>query len=201
MKNINFNYLLIFFLSLFYLWIVFLIVNPNVSEEYRAYYIERITSDWRPLRYTAVVSEGFDFSKPGLPSFIRYTAGISYHESWGRWTDASLKKTVRIIYEEPFFGDVCVNIMLSPALPQIGRLVVIRFGSNEQQFVTQAGAQWYQLDFRLDDPTSTLEIEPSVSATPALWDPTNKDPREISLGLYRLIALPGACKELESSNL
>lgn len=183
-------------LAAFYAVVGYLILSPQVSAEYRAYYIERSTTDWRPVRYEGTLEEGFDFSRPGYPSFVRAAAGISVREEWGRWTDARLLPGARIVFSHAFSGKACVSLKTRPAGRQVGESVVLRFDGQEARLVTaDESAKWYQVQFHLDRPSDTLEIVPSEPAQPREWDPSNRDPRKLGLALYRLVVVPGQCKE------
>ncbi|MCU0834799.1 MAG: hypothetical protein MUC77_10255 [Chromatiaceae bacterium] len=192
---------LIVALAAFYGWVLLLVLTPNVSEEYRAYFIERSTKDWRPPRYAASLADGIDFSRPGLPSYLRSMSGVSVHEAWGRWTDARLRKAARFVFERPWSGDVCIALEASSVGPQLGKDVIIRADGNEIRFVAVSDkAQWYRVDLNLDQPSEWIEIEPTAPALPAAWDPGNTDPRSLGLGLYQLLVLPGHCREVSASS-
>jgi hypothetical protein len=197
---LHFQRALIVALATFYGWVLLLALTPNVSEEYRAYFIERSTGDWRPPRYAARVEDGIDFSSPGLPSFLRSMSGVSVHEAWGRWTDAGLRTAARFVYEQPFSGDVCLALKASSVGPQLGKDVIVRGGRSEVRFIAASDKpQWYRVDLPLDHPAEWIEIEPTAPARPAAWDPGNTDPRRLGLGLYRLLVLPGPCGEVSAS--
>src|ERR1700676_1730791 len=102
-------------LSVFYCAILLLALNPRVSEEYRAYYIERITMEWKPVRYAARLEDGIAFSAPGLPVFVRNLSGFSFREGWGRWTDANHGPTARIVFADSLDGSVCLDLKARPA--------------------------------------------------------------------------------------
>lgn len=68
-------------LAIAYLVLGILAFNPRVDDDYRAYYIEKTTSYWKPPRYSARVTDGIDFSKPGIPNFVASIFGVSYNES------------------------------------------------------------------------------------------------------------------------
>lgn len=191
---------LIVALATFYGWVLLLALTPNVSEEYRGYFIEQSTGDWRPPRYAAHADEGIDFSRPGLPSFLRSMSGVSGHETWGRWTDARLRKAARFVFEQPLTGAVCVALKASARGPQLGKDVIVRGGGSEVRLIAASDApQWYRVDLSLDQPTAWIEIEPTAPAMPAAWDPGNTDLRKLGLGLYKLLVLPGHCREVSAS--
>ena len=176
-------------LSLLYLYVAYLTRVPEVSEEYRAYYIDRSTSDWRPARYSAPVESGVDFSREGYPDFLRYTRGLSGREEWGRWTDARLHPYAELVFDQPFFGAICVSIKARAAGKQGGKVARIRLGDSERSFVTP-GADWslYVFDITLERPASSLEIHPSA---PSAASPSDR--RLIALGLRHVRVVQGPC--------
>ncbi len=187
-------------LVVFYGVVAYLALSPRVGDEYRAYYVDRATPEWRPVRYPAQPHEGFDLSRPGYPAFVRYTAGISGHEGWGRWTDARLFPFARIVFNSKFAGTVCVSLVARPAGKQLGREVIVRFGGQDRRFVTsEDSAVQYQLDFSLDKPSDVLDIVASAPARPREWDASNSDPRKLGLALHRLVIRPGRCDEGEAA--
>ena len=178
-------------LILLYGWIIVLVYSPNVAEEYRAYYIDRTTSDWRPLRYSATLDDGIDFSREGWPSFVEKAFGISHPEPWGRWTDARLARSARIVLSKPLAGPICIAIKFAPSDNQMGKPVLVRVGKMELKIVPDtSGAQWYRLDFAVLEPQSTIEIEPAAPARVS-----SGDPRVIGIGLYHLTVTQGGCIE------
>lgn len=191
MKN-PFYFLSISGLVVFYLVLGVLVLNPNVSEEYSSYYIKRSTNEWRPAVYSATLSDGVDFSKKGLPDFIKSVSGISGREDWGRWTDATLAPAARIVYRQSFSGSVCVALKFVPATSQEGKSASIRIGEAERHFVTDSGeAHWYVFNFTLDKPSNFIEVEP---ASPAYA--SKMDRRKIGIGLQRIIVIAGSCDDL-----
>ena len=75
---------------------VYAVLHPKVSPEYKAYYIDRTTSDWRPPHYRASPDQGIAFLREGWPDFVSSTAGFSRFEEWGRWTDYDVYPTPSI---------------------------------------------------------------------------------------------------------
>jgi hypothetical protein len=180
-------------LMFFYIGVAYLVASPSVSEEYRGYYIERNTSDWRPLKYSGSTAEGVDFSRAGQPDFIVSTIGISSRERGGRWTDARLAPFAKVVYQEPFWGEICFMLQAEAVRAQTGKEVIVRMGAEEKRFITDSGEpRWYALDFKLKTPTATIEIEPSASEIVF-----GRYYRKIGLGLYHLIIIPGRCADTE----
>ena len=184
-------------LVLFYGSVLALVLTPKVDGEYRAYYIERSTDEWRPIRYSSTPEEGIDFSREGIPSFVRGLSGVSHHENWGRWTDATRRRFATIDLTEPLTGDVCVSVKMFPAKSQFGKKALIRIGGVSKSVITASpDPSWYSLDFRLSTPSSILEIEPespAVGRLPGTWDPKNPDSRRMGLGLQRVSISEGFC--------
>lgn len=180
-------------LIFFYMGVAYLIASPNVSDEYHNYYIKRNTSDWRPTKYSGSTTEGFDFSRAGQPDFILATMGLSSLERGGRWTDARLAPFAKITYQAPFSGELCLMLQAEAVQAQTGKEVRVRLGSEEKRFITDSGEpRWYALDFRLENPAATVEIEPS--AFEAVF---GRYYRKIALGLHHLIIIPGRCADTE----
>lgn len=51
--------------------------------------------------YSATLTEGIDFTRSGVPFFIKDLKGLSGVESWGRWSDAKLAPAVRLDFAKP----------------------------------------------------------------------------------------------------
>jgi phosphoglycerol transferase len=191
-KSVTFSAIAI--LALAYLLLGFLAFNPKVDDDYRAYYIEKTTSDWKPASYSARVTDGIDFSKPGMPEFIASISGLSHQESWGRWTDASLLHAARIVYKQPLTGRVCISIDASSARKQVGKVVEIRIGDQKVRFIPRTETpDRYQFETNLLTKTNVVEVEPRSPGLPSGWDINNSDKRRIGIGLRRLVIAPGEC--------
>jgi hypothetical protein len=177
----------------FYLFVIALLLRPRVSEEYRAYFIDRSTLDWRPIRYRSDVTNGIDFSQPGLPDFVQRTTGISAREKWGRWTDARLGKSATVVLKDPIWGSVCVSIDGFVTPKQRLRPLWVRFGGNVKKLYPGAAGP-YRMNFFATRPSSELQITPSRPGRPREWDDGNRDARKISLALKSVTFEPGLCK-------
>lgn len=176
-------------------WALWLALHPEVGEQYRGFFIDHSTDDWLPQKYDVPRAEGMEFSRTGLPVFVRAVYGLSKREHWGRWTDARLRPAVRVVFEEPFVGPLCVVLQAVPAPPQEGRNATLRIGNRTATFATTSSpTNTYRFDIVLDAPADALEIEPSAPARPTTWDPGNPDPRVIGLGLARLAVVAGTCE-------
>ena len=56
---------------------LFALLHPKVSREYRAFYMDRVSSDWHAKHYESTPEQGIDFSTVGWPDFVEYSFGIS----------------------------------------------------------------------------------------------------------------------------
>lgn len=182
----------------FYAWVAFLAVSPTVSDDYRRYYITRETGELHPRHYPAVLEDGMEFSKPGLPAFVGYTSGISHAEDWGRWTDANLLPQASIGLTTALEGNICIVLQCKVANKQIGKPVYVRVGDVVQEWLAPDGdVHEYRLAFALTSPADRIEIEPTSPARPREWDAGNGDGRKLGVGLQKLKILLGACPQEE----
>ena len=83
-------------------------LHPKVTREYRAYYIDRTSQDWRVKKYYSTPENGIDLAKPGWPDFVAYSFGIARDTSVGAWTDTRLGLKAGFELNQPFTGHVCV---------------------------------------------------------------------------------------------
>ena len=103
-------YMLSTALFVFYLWLLFIAFHPKVTEEYKAYYIDKSTADWKPKHYVAAFEDGIDFSRDGWPTFVKSAYGFSLNETWGRWSDAKLLPAAKIVFAQALTGYVCLEL-------------------------------------------------------------------------------------------
>jgi hypothetical protein len=184
-------------LSVFYTWVAYLAMHPSVSDEYRFHYIVKNTLDWQIPRYTTDLWDGIDFSLPGYPSYVVRTEGIdSLDQAWGRWTDAKLSHTPLVVFEKPFVGQVCVELLAHPSSYQIGRSVRVRFGEASQLEIRTIDPEprWYRFEMNLPTPAQTLVIQPEALGGWSKLDPMFFFTHRKHLGLRHLIVEPGRCK-------
>jgi hypothetical protein len=138
---------------------LYAVLHPKVSAEYKAYYVDRISSDWPPTRYSATPEQGMVLAKPGLPDFVQATHGFSFRESWGRWTDAAMDAGAGINMNREFRGPVCVVLTAYPSPAEVGKQVMVVLGRQSAPVVLSAPAfADYYIDFDLTDPAHTLDF-------------------------------------------
>jgi hypothetical protein len=182
-------------LSGFYCAILLLALNPRVSEEYRAYYIERVSTEWKPVRYAAMLEEGIAFGAPGLPVFVRNLSGFSFREVWGRWTDANHGPTARIFFADSLDGLLCLDLKARPANSMKGKLITVALGDQQKEIILR-GSDFsdYFVEFFETRPAETLEFRfPGTVPPENTVDLSNPDTRRLGLAMVNLRLFRGSC--------
>lgn len=193
MKNI-FLIVLIILIAIFNCYTLFILANPRVSEEYKAHYIDRLMQDWRPIRYHAdLLSDGFDFSRPGIPDFIFGISGFSRQEDWGRWTVANHAKTAQVILKDPLAGNICIVLEGFVTPKQKSKSISFRFGDESKEVVWDPRAGALLLNFKVTRPARVFAITPSRPGMPREWGKVKWDNRKIAVGVKKLRFLNRAC--------
>lgn len=138
-------------------------------------------------RYASTLAEGIDFRKPGYPNFLVEVTGVSGHEPWGRWTDATLSPTATFKFSKPLPKNFTLELQASAFGPNVNTPSTIRAGKIEHQIVPKDGSQQdYKLEFK-GVTASTLEIIPAKPTAPKdIKDLKNPDPRKLGIGLITL---------------
>lgn len=175
------------------------ILHPRVSMEYLAYYIDRTSNEFSPVRYIATPEQGINFSSPGLPSFIRYISGFSDREPWGRWTDGDRGVTARISLAAPLKGSVCLDLNASPAAATEGQPITVALGSEAQNLVLHDPRfADYLVEFHLSKPADTIEFRfPIVVPKENAVERRVSDPRRLGLAITYLRLYSSACSDVQ----
>ena len=173
-----------------HLSVLYAILHPKVSPEYKAYFIDRTSRDWRPQHYHVLPQEGIDLSREGLPDFVDQSYGISVRESFGRWTDTAMGLHAGFRLNRSFTGPVCLKMRLGASRPMLNQHVVVRFGDQQKDLlIDQTSLQDFALDYEESSPAHVLEFVfpkelPEASAN---------DRRRAGLGIARIGIFPKAC--------
>jgi phosphoglycerol transferase len=190
-----FRVLVVILLLAIEFYAVYLVLHPRVSPEYRAYYIEHTTRDWNPNRYQATPEDGIDFTKSGLPTFVRYTVGFSFPEARGRWTDATLSPSAQILLDRKISGPNCLEITAKPSYAERGKSVQVAWGHEVQTLVFSSDDYTaYRVSFANPVSTDTVGFRfPGKVPSPKELYPPSRDERRLGMSLLRLRILPGPC--------
>jgi hypothetical protein len=143
-----------------YLVVAWLVLHPNVSAEYRAYYIEKSSKDWKNgPHYAAQPEQGVQFGKEGLPTFVRYMYGFGLPQGWGRWTDANQGKKAGIVLNQSFHGFLCLEMELKPATSQVNKQIMVVVGDQTRGIVVDSPRfATYFVDFFEPGKADTIEF-------------------------------------------
>ncbi len=183
------------------LYALYAVLRPRVSAEYRAYYIDHVTSDWHEPRYLATPQQGISFGKEGWPMFVESSEGFAMPEGWGRWTDAALTPTAKIKMNTKFSGPLCIQFAAHPSDPELGQTLQLALGDNVADIkLSQSDYAVYQANFDHANPADTLTFDLST-VPPPINDlyPTSADGRRLGLALFWLKILPGTCQQAHAS--
>ena len=190
-----FHVTLVAALTGFYSVTAYVALHPQVSEHYRDYYIRRATTDWKVMRSTARLADGFDFTQTVYPQEVDWVRGLSAPEPWGRWSDANIGPAVSILLREPLSGTLCLDVRFRATPLQAGAPVVVRLGDYSATVVPlDTEPRDYRLEVQLAKPATSIDLEPERPARAGSWVPQNRDPRRIAIGLIRLQVREGACR-------
>jgi hypothetical protein len=173
------------------LWAV---LHPHVSDIYRAYYIDRVTTDWSPTRYPSTPAEGMVFNRDGLPMWVAYTRGLAIREPSGRWTDSNVAPVATLGFTHAFDGALCADFMARAVPWIVGKAMVVRMGNEERTLEIENDFYEYRVQFRdLQNATQLDLIPPSGLPRVKDADRHNLDDRRLGLDLSTLRLLPGEC--------
>jgi hypothetical protein len=167
------------------------LLHPKVSREYRSYYMDQTSQDWRVKHYLSTPEEGIDLSKPGWPDFVAYSFGISRSDNLGGWTDTRRGPKAGFEFNQSFSGPVCVVFDATPSKALLERRIVVAFGDqrSEIHFGRDESLQRYAVEFESPRPTTRLELLfpkqlPRVGHT---------DSRQLGIGLTKIRLFPQSC--------
>lgn len=180
---------LVMTLSGLYVSVAYMVWRPKVSPEYRAYFIDRTSLEWKNgPRYAAQPEQGIVFGKEGLPTFVRYIYGFSARQPWGRWTDGNRGMNPGIVLEQGMSGSVCLEMRVKPATSQLNREISVTFGTQMKKIVIN-NPQFSEYFVDYFEPKAADVIEFKFSNPP----PSIPDGRRLGVALEYLRLLPETC--------
>lgn len=132
--------------------------------------------------YEATFSEGIDFKRQGLPSFILSVQGLSSQESWGRWSDANENAQVRFNFATLLPNTFNLLMALKAFGPNIGKQLKIRIGSKIYYVKLHEQIEKTQLAVNLNgEKVRSIEFFP-----PDPISPHEQDRRRVAIGFIDL---------------
>jgi uncharacterized protein DUF7024 len=180
-------------------YVFWAVLHPQVSAEYRAYYIDHSSSDFNAEHYPGTPKAGLIFSREGLPSWVSYTRGLSVREPWGRWTDNNLASKAVVTFTRGITGDACVALTATAVPWLVGKTVPMHLGNEARDVQIAAGDGEYQVQFGgLNDANELALILPSTLPRVSDVAPGSSDTRKLGLMLKTLRILPGSCQRTQN---
>ena len=172
--------------------IVFFII-PNVPEvdlkgksSNQIMAVSGIIIDEYGLRYTAQLSEGIDFTRPDLPSFVSHIRGLSDAETWGRWTDGNIAPSLVLEFEHPLPQKLKLRLALIPFGPNENNPLTIRIGTQSFQRTLVPGKNVIEVETETSSPSADrIELIPYSPTTPVFLG-MNGDRRKLGVGLIKM---------------
>ncbi|MEX3983380.1 sugar translocase [Paraburkholderia sp. EG287A] len=134
------------------------------------------------VRYHGSLSEGIDFTRLGLPTFVQSASGLSAAESWGRWSDA---REVTLQFTEPLPKRFILHLRAQAFGPNAGHKVIVVVGQKTQSFVSTADMQEFSLQFDDVNEAQRIEILPPQPISPSELG-ISADGRKLGIGLQKL---------------
>lgn len=138
-----------------------------------------------PLSETSYSGNTIDFSFPGKPGFVKSMVGLSYRESWGRWTDAAISRSVIINFNKPLPPDVQIEIEANSFKDNEEGLVDVKVGSEVKRVEFKSIGNIQGLAFSNKEQSSQLIITPVHPSSP-LSHGESGDARILGLGLRKI---------------
>lgn len=124
-------------------------------------------------RYAANISDGIDFNRIGWPDFVSDAIGFSGYESSGRWTDANIAPTAKIIFDKPLPNKFTLIANAQVFDAGIDKNIQIIIGDNKYKILMPAGILEMRILVDLNN-QKINEIE--------FMPPQPKSPAELGLG-------------------
>lgn len=141
-------------------------------------------------KYPAIIEEGFDLSRVGVPSFIENISGIGEREVWGRWT---IGEKVLIEFKNALPKNFQLIINVADVYgPNVHRKLHVKTGLlTESQVLKEIGLNdCYEFFFK-NVKAKTIElIIPAPSRPKDNLDINNEDPRFIGIAIKKIRIIP-----------
>jgi len=134
-------------------------------------------------KYFVSLDEGFDFSKPGSPKFIKTIIGLAGREDWGRWSD---QDTVILQFAQSLPKSFILEIQAKGFGPNVGKATKVVVGKDTQIIRLTSNTQTFSVPIDTAESVSQIQIIPPVPTSPNALNPGNLDTRNLGIGLVSL---------------
>ena len=137
-------------------------------------------------RYAATLEAGMDLRKDGLPEFVEEIKGLAPVESWGRWSDANLRRNVIIRFRDPLPRSFTLMLRGQAFGPNSEKPVRIRIGRETETITLSSSMEEKHVRFDLGDRAiREIEITPPIPVAPKDLL-VSDDSRKLGIGLERI---------------
>ena len=168
-------------------------VIPNVSEvdfkgktERQMIAASGAIVDEYGFRYPAQLSEGIDFRRPDLPSFVSYVRGLSVAETGGRWTDANISPSFVLEFADKLPQKIKLRLELVPFGPNENKPLSISIGTLSVQRTLVPGKNLIEIETEpLPAADDRIELIPYAPTAPSSLG-MNGDSRKLGVRLIKI---------------
>jgi phosphoglycerol transferase len=136
-------------------------------------------------RYPSTLKEGIDFSREGMPVFLREAVGLSGQEPWGRWSDAGVASKVRFDFKDPLPKRFILFIDMITFGPNAGRDMAIKVGEQNFNVKLPINSGLVRKSIETQSEAGFVELYPPKPTSPADIG-MSADQRKLGIGLVSL---------------
>ncbi len=130
-----------------------------------------------------------DFSYENLPEWVANLSGLSFSESWGRWSDQNLAPTVRIVAKKELPLIFNLKLTLRSIVYEKNQFVVIQIGREQYNINPNIEFEDFNIVVKNSSKANSIDIVPNKVVCPKElgW---SSDERRLSLGIKMLEISP-----------
>lgn len=148
-------------------------------------------ADIHGVRYNAQLKDGIDFTKDGLPIFVKSIVGLSKFEPWGRWSDANLSSHVIFNFTESLPDIFSLSLKANAFGPNVGKDLNIQVGDKKFNIMIPNGGPFeIELPVALNGKrVNTVEFIPPQPTSPKDLG-LGEDGRRLGIGFISMKIIP-----------
>lgn len=149
-------------------------LKPKEIMKKVGFYVDR-----HGARYNHTLSEGIDFTKRGLPIFIKDVKGLSGYEPWGRWSEGSL---TTFEFQDALLSHFKLKLKATAFGDNVGQKMEIKIG--KQSYFMDIDNTSFEKEIVVDLKDKITDKIDFIIPRPQ--KPENGDQREIGIGFIHL---------------
>jgi phosphoglycerol transferase len=134
-------------------------------------------------KYLVSLDEGFVFSRPGSPDFIKKMIGLAGREDWGRWSD---QDAVILEFTRPLPKSFILELQAKGFGPNVGKATKIIIGKDAHIIQLSADTQTFSVPIDAAESVSQIQIIPPAPTSPNALNSGNPDTRNLGIGLVSM---------------